>query len=140
MAQIAVKPILLNDVDLLLGADNYEAHVSKAELVPNTPTAKFKGMTPSSSKNVVGTPDWMFNIDHAQDHETALALSLYLLANVGKEVTVKMKPKKPASPATAAMYTFTIVVVPGSIGGAVDTVATSSVSLPVDGQPVRSVA
>lgn len=139
MAQIAIKPIILNDVDLLLGADNYEAHVSKVQFDPTTPTVQWKGMTPAAIQNLVGTPTWMCNLDYAQDHETALALAQWLQANAGVPTVVKFKPKKPAS-GTAPLYTATIVPVPGPIGGALDSVAVGSVSCPVNGQPVRSVA
>lgn len=139
MATPALKPIILNDIDLLLGADNYEAHVAKVELVPTTPTAVWKGMTPSAIKNLVGTPVWVCNIDYAQDHETATGLALFLAANVGVPTVVKFKPKKPAT-GTAPLYTATVIPVPGPIGGVLDSVAVGSVSMPVDGQPVRSVA
>lgn len=138
MVQIAVKPIILNDVDLMIGADNYEAHVSKVEFVPTTPTAQWKGMTPSAILNVVGTPTWMCNIDMAQDHETS-SLSRALAENVGLPIVIKFKPKKPAT-GTAPLYTATVIPVPGTIGGALDSVATASVSMPVNGQPVRSLA
>ncbi|QCQ16988.1 hypothetical protein [Microbacterium sp. RG1] len=139
MSTPVVKPIVLNDIDLVLGTDNYEAHVSKVELVPTTPTAQWKGMTPTAIHNLTGTPTWVCNIDYAQDHETALALAQWLAANVGVPTVMKFKPKKPAT-GTAPLYTATIVPVPGPIGGALDSVATGSVSMPVNGQPVRSVA
>lgn len=135
----AVQPIILNDVDLLIGDDNYEAHVSKVEFVPTTPTATWKGMTPSAIQNLVGTPTWMCNLDYAQDHATASSLSQWLQENAGKPTVVKFKPKKPAN-GVAPIITATIVPVPGPIGGALDAVATGSVSCPVNGQPARTVA
>ncbi len=139
MATIAVEPIILNDIDLKIAADNYEASVNRAELVPTTPTVQWKGMTPAAIKNIAGTPTWMLNVDFAQDHVTASSMSQYLLGNVGTIKTVTLKPKKGAGP-TAPLYTIDVLILPGPIGGQLDQLATGSVSLPCNGQPVRTVA
>ncbi|WP_336630772.1 MULTISPECIES: hypothetical protein [unclassified Microbacterium] len=139
MANIVPVPIVLNDIVLIIGADNYEAAVSKAEFVPTTPTVSFSGMTPGSMIQLAATTSWVMNLDFAQDHATAKSLSLYLLDNNGQNKSVTLKPKKPAS-GTAPTYTITAMMIPTTIGGAVDTIAASSVTLPCSGQPVRTVA
>lgn len=139
MAQIALTPIVLNDIDLIIGTDNYEVSVSKAELVPTTPTVQWKGMSPAAIQNLAGAPTWVLNIDYAQDHATASSLSQYLLTNQGTVKNIKLKPKKAAT-GTVPTYTIDALIIPGSIGGAVDQIATGSVSLPCNGQPVRSLA
>lgn len=138
MATIAVEPIILNDIILTIGADNYEASVAKAELVPTMPLAKWKGMTPAAIKNLGGTPEWVLNLNFAQDHLTASSLSQYTMANAGTIKSVTLKPKKPAS--TGPTYTVDVLIVPGKIGGDLDTVATADVSMPCNGQPIRTVA
>lgn len=140
MAVIAVKPITLNNISLKIGADNYEAHVNKCRLVPTTPVTKWKGMTPGSAVNMAGDPEWMLELGFAQDHETANSMSLYLAANIGKAVSVELKPVKPAGAATAATYTVSVLILPGPVGGDLDTTGVGDVSLPVNGQPVRTVA
>jgi hypothetical protein len=137
MATIVPVPIVLNDIVLVIGTDNYEAAVSRAELVPTTPKVRWKGMTPTANTALVGTPTWIMNLDFAQDHVTANSVSQYLLANVGQSKTVTLKPKKPAT-GTAPMYTIDVVIEPGPIGGAVDELAVGSVSLECNGQPVRT--
>jgi hypothetical protein len=139
MVNIAPKVLILNDIVLTIGADNYEASVKKCRLVPTTPVAKWKGMTPGSAVNVAGDPEWVMELGFAQDHETANSMSQYLQANTGTEKTVIIKPKKPAS-GTAPLYTVKVLILPGPIGGDLDTVAEGDVSLPVNGQPVRTVA
>lgn len=139
MAQIAITPVVLNDIDLIIGADNYEVSVSKVELVPTTPTVTWKGMTPTAVQQLAGTPTWVLNIDYAQDHATASSLSQYLLTNAGTVKTIKLKPKKAAT-GTVPTYTVDALIVPGPIGGSLDQVATGSVSLNCNGQPVRTVA
>lgn len=131
MSTIAVKPYIIADCLLTIGADNYEAHASKIELVPSITKVKFKGSTPSSVHNLTSTPEWVLNLTYAQDWETAAALSRYLHEHQGEAVECTFEPKKGGSTVTA-----TITIEPGSIGGDVDAVAGSSVALGVTGQPV----
>lgn len=130
MAQIAVNPFLLTDCLFQVEADNYEAHVSKVEFAPSSSTSTWKGLTPAAVFTFAGASTWVCNIEFAQDWDTAGSLSRYLFENEGGSIAVTFEPKKGGSAITA-----TIVVVPGSIGGAVDGVATSSVALGVKGRP-----
>lgn len=138
MVNIAPKPIILNDMVLQIASDNYEASISKAQLDPTTPTQTFRGLTPAAVYPLAGTPVWLFSLEYAQDWETTNSLAQYLMANAGAQKTITMKPKKPIT--TGATYTFDVIIVPGPIGGSVDTVAVGSAQLPVVGQPVRTVA
>lgn len=137
MAVINPAPIALNDIVLTVGSDNYEVTVSRVELVPTTNTVQWRGMTPTATYNVASTPTWTLNLDFAQDFVTANSMSEYLRTNQGTVKTVAFKPKKGATGATPT-FTIDALMVPGSIGGSVDTVAVASVSLPCNGQPVRS--
>lgn len=137
MAKVALKPYVLRDctVNIKNGATDlgdYEGSVSKLELVPNTAVQTWKGLTPSAVFQDVAAPEWVANVDFAQDLETANSLSLYLIANVGAKLTMKFTPKVAAGVKSA---TVTVTALPGSIGGAVGAFATASVALPVDGQP-----
>jgi hypothetical protein len=139
MATIAVQPIILNDVSLAVAADNYEAAVSRVEFVPSSSVVTWKGMTPSAVFSFGTTATYVANIEYAQDWSTTNSLSKYLFDNEGKTVTMTFKPKKPAS-GTSPTWTASVIIAPGSIGGAVDSVATSSVSLGVVGKPALTVA
>lgn len=137
MAKIAVKPFVLRDCTLNIkdGATDigdFEAHVSKVEITPSTAVQVFKGLTPSSVHQDVAAPEWTANIDYAQDWETANSFSQYCLTNVGKKVTAKFTPKVGAG---LKSITVTVTLLPGGIGGSAGAFATSSVALPVDGQP-----
>ena len=139
MATPSIQPIILNDVVLVVAADNYEAHVSKVEFVPTTSIVKWKGLAPTSVHQFPTSSEWVLNLDYAQDWATANSLSQYLFDNEGTSKVFVFKPKKPAA-GTAPTWTATAYVSPGAIGGAIDTVATASVSLGVQGKPVRTVA
>lgn len=130
MANIIVKPFIMRDCTFTVGADNYEAHLSAVEFVPTSSSAQFKGLTPTAVFNFPGSATWVANLTFAQDWSTADSLSRYLYEHEGEKIEATFAPV-----AAGPTITATIGVVPGSIGGQVDAVATSSVSCPVDGKP-----
>lgn len=139
MATIAVQPILLTNIDLKIAADNYEAALSKVQFDPATAIVKWKGLTPASVFNFSTSADWTVTLEFAQDWSTTNSLGQYLLANAGKTVVMTFKPQKPAT-GTSPTWTASVIIAPGAIGGAVDTVATASVTLAVVGVPALTVA
>lgn len=130
MAFINVSPFQMTDCLFTVEADNYEAHVSTVVFVPSAPTAEFKGLSPNAVHTFTGSPTWTANLTFAQDWATAGSLSRYLFENAGAEIDVTFEPVK-GGPAITA----TLIATPGSIGGAVDSVAVSTVSLGVVGKP-----
>jgi hypothetical protein len=131
MASIAVNPFILKDSIFQVEADNYEAHVSQVEFAPTAPTATFKGLTPAAVFNLVGLASWVCNLAFAQDWATPNSLSRYLYEHEGEEIDVTFEPVTGGPAVTATLF-----VTPGSIGGTVDGVATSTVALPCKGKPV----
>jgi len=134
MATIGIAPIVLKDVTLKIGADNYEANVSSVEFVPTASTVTWKGLTPSAQFTSIGNATWVCNLAYAQDWETVNSLSQYLLDNEGEAVVADFYPEDGGQG-----FRATIVLTPGAIGGTVDTVAVGSVSLGVQGKPARIV-
>lgn len=134
MATPPVVPIILNDTELLVEEDNYEAHVSQVQFDPSTNIVRWKGMTPTSNHAFPTTPEWSAILAYAQDWATPNSLSAYLLAHVGERKTFKFRPKKAAT-GTAPTVTVVVFIAPGTIGGQIDQVATASVTLGVEGQP-----
>ena len=141
MNAIAVAPIVLKNATFKVGTDNYEAATSGVTFVPSKATSAvtFKGLTPAASFSFPTSQpsEWVCNIDYAQDWETAASLANYLHENEDDTVTVEFVPE-----AGSGMPSFTadVTIAPGQIGGTVDQVATSSVSLgctkPVKGTTV----
>lgn len=130
MPKIAPQPIVLNDILLRIGTDEYEASVKKAQFDPTTPQLVWQGMTPGAIIPLTGEPTWKFTVDYPQDWATANALSAYLHAHRGTQVPVVLEPKAGGRPWTAA-----IVCEPGPIGGSLNTIAEGSVTMQVVGQP-----
>lgn len=133
MADIAVQPILMGDATLTFGADGYQAHVSSAVFTPSSSVVVWKGLTPTAKFSFGASASWTLDLELAQDWATAAALSRYLFENEGETVAVVFEPVDGGASVSAD-----IIITPGSIGGAVDTVATSTVSLGVQGKPVLS--
>jgi hypothetical protein len=131
MAQINVQPLYLKDVILTVDGDTYEKHVSGVTITPSVATATFKGLEPTATFSQASTATWMLDLTFVQDWETEDSLSAYLFNNAGEEVTMSFKPES----GSGGTFSATVIIVPGSVGGTVDAYATSTVSLPVQGQP-----
>lgn len=141
MAQIAVSPIRLSNVKLNIknGATDvgdFEKHVSEVLLTPTTPTTSWTGLG-ANVHQFVGTTTWQASLAHAQDWSTANSLSQYLLDHEGEQVVMTFTPGGGTISATNPAFRCTVTLVPGQIGGAVDAVATSPVTLPVTGKPAK---
>lgn len=141
MTQIAVAPHVLKDCVLKIGVDEYEKHVSQAELRPETKVEKvtWQGLTPAAKFSDNGTPEttWSLILSYAQDWDTTNSLSSYLLANAGQTKTIVLQPKRGVGGKT---FTVTATIVPGPVGGNVNTVAVGSVTMPCAGDPTIGTA
>lgn len=131
MAAISITPLFMKDVTLTIGTDSYEKHVSGVTLTPSTNTATWKGLSPTATFTDASQATWMLDLTYAQDWDTADSLSKYLFENQGETKTIVFKPKSANTPAV----TVSAIIIPGSIGGQIDSYAESTVSLPVQGQP-----
>lgn len=136
MAQIAIVPFVLKDILLTIGTDNYETNVSTVHFVPNVSAVTWQGLTPASSFSDVTNPTWTCELAYAQDWKTVNSLSQYLLTNAGQSKVAVFKPKGAGS--GEAIFTATLIIAPGEIGGDVNTVQTGSVTLGVIGAPVKT--
>jgi hypothetical protein len=132
MALITAAPFPLTDATLKVAANNYETSVSSVEFVPTVPSFSWKGMTPTAVFSFPGSASWVCNVSAIQDWETVDSLSSYLLDHAGETVEMDFYPQNGGQG-----FRATVTLVPGSIGGAIDTVPIISVSLQVQGTPER---
>ena len=133
MTAIAVEAHILRDVDLLLGTDNYEAHVNRVAFVPSTSSTTWQGLTPAASFTGNTASTWVVELSGVQDWETADALAEYLFDNDGEEVPISFRPRK----GSGATFTGTVTCVPTTVGGDVSTFPVFSVTLAMSGKPVK---
>jgi hypothetical protein len=136
MATIDVQPIYLKDVLLTVASDEYSKHVSSVALTPSTSSATWKGLAPDAVYSNIGTATWVADLTFAQDWNTADSLSAYLFENEGEEVTLTFEPINGVS----GTWTATVIIAPGAVGGAVDSFAEATVSLPIQGRPSYAAA
>jgi hypothetical protein len=138
MPVINVAPFVIKDAVLSIATDQYEKHVSGVLFTPNTSGITWQGMTPDSAFSDSSNPTWTCQLDYAQDWTTANSLAQYLLANAGQQKVCVFKPL--GATTGKPLFTATLLIVPGPIGGAVNAVQTATVTMGVIGQPVKSVA
>jgi hypothetical protein len=131
MAQIAVAPLFMKDVLISVGTNSYEKHVSAVTFTPSSSAVTYKGLNPTATYTETTAPTWAVDIAYVQDWATTNSLSAYLFANQGTSILMTFKPKSASGPS----FTATVIIATGAIGGQVDSFATTTVSLPVQGQP-----
>ena len=132
MATVAVTPIVLKDCIIEVGADDFAAAISSATITPASTTVVFKGLQADAVFTDITSATWTLQLTFAQDWVTAGSLSQYLFANEGDTVAATLKPQSGVGPT----FELDVIITPGAIGGAVDTVATATVTLGVSGRPV----
>jgi hypothetical protein len=127
-------PIVLKDMVLNIGTD-VAAEVSSATLQPNPTIVKWKGLKPGSQFTGAGDHDYDLVLEVAQDWQDAGSLSNYLWDNDGETIAdCVLEPQS----GVGVRWTFDLFIIPGAVGGAVDTVGTSQVTLGIIGKPVKS--
>lgn len=130
MAAVAVAPFVLKDATLLVGTDNYEAHVSQVSFDPTTSTLTWQGLTPAASFSDVSSPSWACTLAYAQDWKTPNSLSRYLYDHQGETVSATFT----TNPGAGA-WAVSLIITPGAVGGQVNAYAVATVTLGVSGQP-----
>jgi hypothetical protein len=131
MAPVAVLPFVLKDATFLVGADNYEAHVSQVELTPSVSQLTWQGLTPSASFSDVSSPSWAATLSYAQDWTTPNSLSQYLQAHAGETIAATFTTNP-----GAGSWAVDLIIAPGAVGGTVNAYAVATVTLGVSGEPV----
>lgn len=132
MAEKDVNPLFMSDVDMTFGADDYAGHLSSVTLTPQSSTVTWKGLKKGSSFSRATTPTWTANLEGAQDWGPD-GFSRYLYEHEGETVDVTLTPR-----AGGPVFSVSLIITPGAIGGAVDAYATQSVTLGIDGRPELS--
>jgi hypothetical protein len=136
MTQIAVAPFVLKDAILTIATDSYEMHVSSVSFEPKSDTQTWQGLTPAAAFSDQSTPIWTCKLSYAQDWSTTNSLAQYLLANTGQQKVAVFKPQ--GTTTGKPIFTATLIMSPGPIGGDVNTVQTGEVTLGVVGAPVKT--
>lgn len=126
MAKIAAKPVLFK-APVSIGADEYTAHMNRAEFVPTQPTSSWTDLD-GKVTNFGGDSGWVFEAAGIQDWETVNALSAYLNAHEGEEITVSFD-------VPGGTWEGTIIAAAVNIGGTINTPAQWTKQMQCQGAP-----
>ncbi len=138
MATIANTPFVLVDSVFTVGTDDYQAATSSVLFTPTSSQVTFQGLTPAASFVGQTSPTWVCKVKYAQDWVTANSLAQYLLANAGLTKVVVFKPQ--GTTTGKPIVTASLIIVPGPIGGDVNTVQLGEVTMGLVGVPVKTAA
>lgn len=132
MVQVAHTPLVLKDFIMSLGADSYERAISSVVFTPTAASVTWQGGTPDSTFTDVATATWAAALTYAQDWDAVDSLSVYLYNNEGATVPAVFRPRN----GKGASFSAQLLITPGSIGGAVNSVSESTVNLGCKSKPV----
>jgi hypothetical protein len=134
--QIDVQPLVLKDVRVRVGVDNYEKHISSVIFTPASSTQTWQGGTPDASFTDTTTPTWTVACEFAQDWETDDSFAQYLFEHAGETKEFEFAPQSGVGKKT---FSSNVAIQSGAIGGAIGAYATSSVTMGCD-KPVIGLA
>jgi hypothetical protein len=130
---MAFAPYVARHVKFTLGATEYAAEVSDAQLVPAATVQTWQGLTPPSQYSDVGAATWTCQVVFAQDYNEALSLATFLFDHEGETIPMEFEPQ-----IGGAAFSADVIITPGLIGGAVNAYAEATVTLGVQGKPTRT--
>jgi hypothetical protein len=128
-------PYVARHVSFMLDATEYAAEVSDAQLVPAATVQTWQGLTPPSQYSDVGPATWTVQLTLAQDYNEALSLATFLFDHEGEVIPMTYEPQD-----GGASFAAPVIITPGTIGGPVNSYAEATVTLGVQGKPVKTPA
>jgi hypothetical protein len=130
---MALQPhngLVIEDVALTLGTKEFSTACDSIALVPTTAKLRWKPVN-GKKKTIVAKPDWALTLNLGQDFDTA-GLTHELIEGHGTTVPFILKP---LGATDAAEITGSVTLEAVQVGGGSETIAVSSVTLDVEGQP-----
>jgi len=124
------NPLVIEDVALTLGTKEFSTACDSITLVPTTTKTRWKPVNGKGTTRVA-KPDWALTLNLGQDFDTT-GLTHELIEGHGTTVPFILAPN--GSSDTAKIEGF-VTLEAVQLGGASQAVATSSITLDVDGQP-----
>lgn len=130
MSVLEVQPLVLKDVELVIGGetgDDFRKHVNSVTFTPTSSTTTWTGLGKNTHTDV-SIATWVAALGYAQDWDSPKSLSRYLYEHEGETIEMQFRPKSGVGPS----FTANVVITPGAIGGAVNAFATTTVNLGSD--------
>lgn len=127
---------VVKSITLVIDAVDYKCAIIGARLVPTPNIVEWSTACPDGSGSDVGVTKWTLELDYAYD-PAAGSLSTILAAGDGTTAAFEFCPDVVNNP--TRIRTGTVRLLAGPEGGTVDSLAQSSVSLPLIGAPAWDV-
>jgi hypothetical protein len=118
----------MKDCTFEIDGTDYAGELSSVRFAAASSQVEFKGLKKGSKFTESTDPSYTCVVGYAQDFENATSWSNALIDLNGTTAPVTFKPKS----AGTVSFTANLTIVPGDIGGDVDTYATSTVTLGSD--------
>lgn len=135
MAVIDVTPFVMKNAIIEIDIDDFAKAVSEATLTPSGGTTDFKGLKPDAVFSYPTSITWSLDLTYAQDWSSDTSLSRFLFDHQGETVAATLNVDDSTTKGITS-WDLTVAITAGAVGGAVDNVATATVSLGVVGAPV----
>src|SRR4051812_28180124 len=108
MATIAVTPLVLKNVIMTIGTDNFEKALDQVVFTPSASSIPWTGLSLNPFTDV-STATWVATLEYVQDWDTTTSLSRYLHNTEGSTVPVSFSPRNGSGPS----FTTSLVITPG---------------------------
>ena len=141
---MAFKPIMMKDAYLRLGDEStgpvVDVQCTAITLKPSADVQRLKTLSPEGRFSDADDPEWELEVGYSYGENVTggvsdTVLADYLLANHGTKLDFLFRPRN-----GGVGYTGTVTAVAGPVGGKQGAWMEGSVTLPVEGQPVKVVA
>lgn len=142
MPVVEVRPFIMRNAVVSFDADDFAKAVSTATLTPSSGTTDFKGLKPTAVFTFPQATTWVLELTYSQDWSASTSLSRFLFDHAGETLDFELNPDDQGTGATvgSTVWSGTVAIAPGAVGGDVDSVATATVSLGIVGAPVPTYA
>ena len=138
MSVIEVRPFIMRNAIVSFGTDDFAKAVSTAKIVPTSGQSEFKGLKPSAVFTFPQATLYALELSYAQDWSAETSLSRYLFDHKGEQVPFTLNPDDTTgmTPGVGSTsWTGVVALTSGDIGGDVDSVAVTTVTLGIVGEP-----
>jgi hypothetical protein len=134
MAVVDVTPFVMKNAIIQLGTDDFAKAVSSASITPAGGIITWKGLKPTAVFTFPESVTYTLDLEYAQDWGSTNSLSQYLFEHQGETVACTVNVNDVATGGETS-WAMQVAISAGAVGGAVDNVATATVSLGIVGQP-----
>ncbi len=127
---------VLKSSEVLINGTDYANQLTRARLVPETPSQSLRTLVPDGTITDTDSASWTFEIAGIQKHATGGLAALLNAAEAGEILEVEWEPRKGV--VGQPHYVFEVVAKAVPIGGDQGAFGTFEVTLDVVGAPVQT--